>query len=82
MHSFISPTATMTIHPVRMSSTMVGTPQTYDYFNKMQDRVMDFIVANSRISLDRITAFVMGTEKLALDVGTILIGAEAVEENN
>ena len=79
-YSFIVPTATMTIHPIRMNGTMVGTPQTYDYFNKMQDRVMDFIVHNSHISRKRVMELRMDTEKLALDVGTILIGAEAVEE--
>jgi len=79
-YSFIAPTATMTIHPVRMNGTMVGTPQTYDYFNKMQDRVMDFVVDNSQISRQRLMDLMMDTEKLALDVGTILIGAEAVEE--
>ena len=79
-HSFIAPTATMTIHPVRMNGTMVGTPQTYDYFNKMQDRVMDFIVNNSKIKRERLMELMMDTEKLALDVGTILIGSQAVEE--
>ena len=79
-HSFIAPTATMTIHPVRMNGTVVGTPQTYDYFNKMQDRVMDFIVHNSHINRKRLVELMMDTEKLVLDVGTILTGAEAVEE--
>ena len=79
-YSFIAPTATMTLHPVRMNGTVVGTPQTYDYFNKMQDRVMDFVVRNSRIGHDRLRALMMDTEKLVLDVGTILIGPEAVEE--
>ena len=79
-HSFIVPTATMTIHPVRMNGTMVGTPQTYDYFNKMQDRVMDFIVNNSGVGRERLMELMMDTEKLVLDVGTILIGPEAVEE--
>ena len=79
-YSFIAPTATMTIHPVRMNGTVVGTPQTYDYFNKMQDRVMDFIVHNSHIKRNRLVELMMDTEKLVLDVGTILTGAEAVEE--
>ena len=79
-HSFIAPTATMTIHPVRMNGTVVGTPQTYDYFNKMQDRVMDFIVHNSYIKRERLVELMMDTQKLVLDVGTILTGAEAVEE--
>jgi len=79
-YSYIAPTATMTIHPVRMNGTMVGTPQTYDYFNKMQDRIMDFVVNNSEIERDRLSELMMDTEKLALDVGTILIGAQAVDE--
>jgi len=79
-HSFIAPTATMTIHPVRMNGTVVGTPQTYDYFNKMQGRVMDFIVHHSHVKHERLMELMMDTEKLMLDVGTILTGAEAVEE--
>ena len=79
-HSFIAQTATMTIHPVRMNGTVVGAPQTYDYFNRMQDRIMDFVINNSNIKRDRLKELMMDTEKLALDVGTILTGAEAVDE--
>jgi len=79
-YSFIAPTATMTIHPVRMNGTVIGAPQTYDYFNQMQDRVLDFIERHSNIARSRLMELLMDTEKLALDVGTILIGAEAVEE--
>ncbi|MCL2399104.1 MAG: ATP-dependent Clp protease proteolytic subunit [Defluviitaleaceae bacterium] len=79
-YSYIAPTATMTIHPVRMNGTIVGAPQTYDYFNMMQDRIMDFVVHNSQIDRERLKALMMDTEKLALDVGTILTGAEAVKE--
>ena len=79
-YSFIVPTATMTIHPVRMNGTMVGSPQTYDYFNKMQDRVIDFITSHSKINRERLLQLMMDTEKLALDIGTILIGPEAVQE--
>ena len=79
-YSFVTPTATMTLHPVRMNGTMVGTPQTYDYFNKTQDRVVDFIIHNSDIKRERLMELMMDTEKLALDVGTILTGAEAVKE--
>jgi len=78
-YSFIAPSATMTIHPVRMNGTIVGAPQTYDYFNKTQDRVVDFIVAHSRITHEKLTALMMDTKTLAQDVGTILIGEEAVE---
>jgi len=79
-YSFIAPSATMTIHPVRMNGTIVGAPQTYEYFNKTQDRVEDFIVAHSKITHDRLAALMMDTKTLAQDVGTILIGEEAVEE--
>jgi len=78
-YSFIAPSATMTIHPVRMNGTIVGAPQTYDYFNKTQDRVEDFITTHSRITHERLTALMMDTKTLAQDVGTILIGEEAVE---
>jgi len=79
-HSFIAPSATMTIHPVRMNGTVVGAPQTYEYFNKTQDRVEDFIVNHSRVTRERLAALMMDTRTLAQDVGTILIGEEAVQE--
>jgi len=79
-YSFIAPSATMTIHPVRINGTIVGAPQTYDYFNKTQDRVQDFIVAHSNITTQRLTQLMMDTNSLAQDVGTILIGQEAVSE--
>jgi len=79
-YSFIAPSATMTIHPVRLNGTVVGTPQTYDYFNKMQERVVDFIVLNSKTSKSKLNKLMFDTSKLVLDVGTILIGEEAVKE--
>ena len=79
-YSFIAPSATMTIHPVRMNGTIVGAPQTYEYFNKTQDRVEEFITTHSRITHERLTALMMDTRTLAQDVGTILIGEEAVAE--
>lgn len=79
-YSFIAPSATMTIHPVRINGTVVGAPQTYDYFNKTQDRVQDFIVAHSNISAQRLNTLMMDTNSLAQDVGTILIGEDAVRE--
>lgn len=80
-YSFIAPSATMTIHPVRMNGTVVGAQQTYDYFKKMQERILGFIVANSNATKDRLTELMMDTSKLVLDVGTILTGEEAVKEN-
>ena len=79
-YSFIAPSATMTIHPVRMSGIVVGTPQTYDYLQKMQERITGFVASNSGITADRLTELMMDTSKLALDVGTILTGQEAVQE--
>jgi len=79
-YSFIAPSATMTIHPVRINGTIVGAPQTYEYFNKTQDRVQDFILKHSRISSERLTSLMMDTNSMAQDVGTILIGEEAVKE--
>ncbi|MCL2617678.1 MAG: ATP-dependent Clp protease proteolytic subunit [Defluviitaleaceae bacterium] len=79
-YSFIAPSATMTIHPVRMNGTVVGAPQTYDYFNKTRERVISFITANCGISGDRLLSLMMDTSTLALDVGTMLIGRQAVDE--
>jgi len=79
-YSYISSSAAMTIHPVRMNGTMVGAQQTYDYFNKMQDRVLDFVVSHSSIQRERLKELMMDTNKLAMDMGTFLIGEEAVAE--
>ena len=79
-YSFIAASAAMTIHPVRVSGTVIGAQQTYDYFNKMQERVSEFVVANSGISRDRLNELMLDPTTLALDVGTLLIGEEAVRE--
>ncbi len=79
-HSFITPTATMTIHPIRLSGLVIGVPQTYEYLDKMQDRVVRFIVANSRVSEGRLRGLMFRTGELARDIGTVLIGEEAVSE--
>ena len=79
-YSFIAASAAMTIHPVRMSGTLVGAPQTYDYFDKMQERVLEFIVGNADISKERLRELMLDTSTLALDVGTFLIGEECVRE--
>lgn len=79
-HSFIAPSATMTLHPVRLNGTVVGAPQTYDYFNKTQERVISFIVRNCGIEPERLRELLLDTTTLALDVGTMLIGQEAVDE--
>lgn len=76
--SFIVPTASMTIHPVRMTGMVVGAPQTYRYFNRIQEQIVDFVAANSRISKAKFQDYMMATGEMATDVGTILYGREAV----
>lgn len=78
--SYIVQSATMTIHPVRMSGLMVGVPQTLEYFQRMQERITRFVSQNSRISPERFYELAMNTKELVMDVGTILDGADAVEE--
>jgi ATP-dependent protease ClpP protease subunit len=79
-YSFIAPTATMTIHPIRLSGLVIGVPQTYEYLDKMQDRVVRFVVENSRISEGRLRGLMFRTGELARDIGTVLVGEEAVSE--
>lgn len=77
--SFIVPTATMTVHPVRMNGTVLGVPQTLSYFEKMQDRIAGFVEANSKISAENFRNLMMKTGELVMDVGTVLDGEAAVE---
>ncbi len=77
--TFIVPSATMTLHPVRISGTVVGAPQTYTYFADMQKRIVDFICRNSRAKQEQINEMMMRADMIATDVGTILEGHEAVE---
>ena len=76
--SFITPTASMTVHPVRMTGLVVGAPQTYRYFQRIQEQIADFVTANSRISRSDFEHYMMATGEIATDVGTILYGKEAV----
>jgi len=76
--SFIAPSAAMTIHPVRMNGLVIGVPQTYHYFAKTQDRVVNFITENSRISREKLMEYMLRTGEMANDVGSILNGPEAV----
>jgi ATP-dependent protease ClpP protease subunit len=78
-YSFIVPTATMTIHPIRTTGLVIGVPQTFNYFRKMQERVVQFIVRTSNISREKLLALMNDTDELANDVGTILIGEETVK---
>ncbi len=77
--SFIVPSATMTVHPVRMNGLVLGVPQTLSYFEKMQDRIINFVESNSKISADDFRALMMKTGELVMDVGTVLDGEGAVE---
>jgi ATP-dependent protease ClpP protease subunit len=78
-YSFISPSATMIIHPIRMNGLVIGVPQTFEYFNKMQNRIIDFITRTTNMKSDKIKQLMMQTNELLNDMGTILIGVEAVE---
>ena len=77
-YSYIASTATMTVHPIRMSGLVIGGPQTYEYFNKMQERVVNFIIAHAAITKEKLNELLFKTGELANDVGTILIGEDAV----
>ena len=79
-YSFIVKTGTMVIHPVRMNGTVIGAPQTYDYFQQMQDRILGFISDHSRASRQRLEKLMLDTGILTKDLGTILVGADAVKE--
>lgn len=78
--SFIVPSATMTVHPVRMNGLVLGVPQTLSYFDKMQDRIVNFVTRNSHISEDRFRELMMQTGEMVMDVGTVLDGESAVKE--
>lgn len=77
-HSFIAPSATMTIHPVRTTGLVIGVPQTMNHFARMQGRITDFVVKNSNISAESFTELMMNTGELITDVGSTLSGKKAV----
>ncbi|MCD8231682.1 MAG: ATP-dependent Clp protease proteolytic subunit [Clostridiales bacterium] len=79
-YSYIVPTGTMVIHPVRLSGTVIGAPQTYDYFKQMQARIAGFIESHCAVKAERIEEMMMNTSMLTKDLGTILVGHEAVAE--
>lgn len=79
-HSFIVPTATMTVHPVRMNGIVVGVPQSFSYFDRMQERITNFVSLNSNISAERFKELMMNTGELVMDVGSVLDGEAAVRE--
>ena len=77
--SFITPTASMTVHPVRMTGLVVGAPQTFRYFHRIQEQIADFVTTNSKISKEDFENYMMAIGEMATDVGTILYGKQAVE---
>jgi len=78
-YSFISPSATMIIHPIRMNGLIIGVPQTFEYFNKMQERILEFITRTSNIDKETLKKLMLQSDELLNDMGTILIGSQAVE---
>lgn len=78
-YSFIVPSATMIIHPVRMNGTVIGVEQTYDYFEKIQERILNFVILHSKIVKEDLKNLMLNTNQLAKDVGSILIGGETVK---
>ena len=79
-YSFIVPTATMMIHPVRMTGLIIGVSQTFDYFKRIQERIVSFVVSHSQIRKERLTELMLETGELTKDVGSILVGEQAVRE--
>lgn len=78
-YSFIAPTATMTVHPLRMTGVVIGVMQTFQYFQNMQERIIEFVVSNSNISHEEFKKLMLTTEEIANDVGSILFAQKAVE---
>ena len=79
-YSFITETATMTIHPIRLSGLVIGVPQTYEYLDKMQDRVIKFVTKHSRVSEEKFRRLMFCTNQLARDIGTVMFGKDAVRD--
>lgn len=77
-YSFIAPSATMTIHPIRLTGLVIGVPQTYEYLDKMQDRVVRFVVEHSHVTEEKFRELMFRTGDLARDIGTVLVGEDAV----
>jgi ATP-dependent protease ClpP protease subunit len=78
-YSFISHSATMIVHPIRMNGLVIGAPQTFEYFNKMQERIIEFVTRTSSIDKNTFRALMLQTDELVNDMGAILIGKQAVE---
>ena len=76
--SFIAPSAAMTIHPVRLNGVVIGVPQTYNYFARIQERIVGFVIGHSNVSREKYTELMMTTDEIANDVGSVIYGEEAV----
>ncbi|MDD5950123.1 MAG: ATP-dependent Clp protease proteolytic subunit, partial [Lachnospiraceae bacterium] len=79
-YSFIVPTGTMILHPVRLNGTIIGAPPTYDYFKRIEERITGFMASHSKAKKERLQEMMMNTGMLSKDLGTILVGEEAVAE--
>lgn len=79
-YSFIVPTGTMMVHPVRMTGMVIGASQTYEYFEMIQDRIISFISSHAAIAYDQVKRLMLNTEMLTRDLGTVLVGEEAVKQ--
>ena len=77
--SFIAPSAAMTIHPVRINGVVIGVPQTYEYFSRIQDRIVSFVTSHSNISREKYLELMTNTDELANDTGSVIYGEEAVK---
>ena len=77
--SFIAPSAAVTLHPVRLTGVVLGAPQTYRYFERMQERIVGFLTAHSAVSREQLMDYMLATDTLASDIGTVLTGAECVQ---
>lgn len=78
--SMIAPSAAMTIHPVRLNGVVIGVPQTYNYFNRIQERIVSFVTQHSRVSREEYLRLMTATDELANDIGSVIYGEEAVEK--
>ena len=79
-YSFIVPTGTMMVHPVRMTGLVIGAVQTYDYFEMIQDRILSFVSGHADIGYERLKGLMLNTEMMTKDLGTVLVGEAAVKE--
>ena len=78
-YSFIAPTATMTVHPIRTNGLVIGVAQSFDYFKRMQERIVRFVISHSNISEKEFLGLMLNAEELVNDIGSILIGEKAVD---